>query len=206
MERMQFTFYRSFFETLSMIQDEHERLAVYEAIASYSLDGKEPELTGTPAVIFTSFKRTLDLARIRSERGKKGGSNRTSIASTSSASNSNRTSIASTSDASNVNVNVNENENVNVNVNGNGSEAARPTTEQVRDFFRKMNLKGDPDRFWMFNESKGWTIDNWQLAAVGWSKNEGNYEQETGRDAPRGDLLMKAVNKRKETQSAEQQK
>lgn len=197
MERKQFTFYRSFYETISKLPDK-EQLSVYRAVCEYALDGTEPDLSGTADIAFSGMKWSLEWSRMKAERGKKGGSNRTSVA-------SEQQSVASTSIASeqlesnnNVNVNVNDNSNVNVNSNGNGSEAATPTTEQVRDFFRKMNLKGDPDRFWMFNESKGWTVDNWQLAAMGWSGKEGHYEQETGRDAPIGNLMMKAVNKRKE--------
>ena len=51
-QRDTFIFYRSFKESMSDLSDA-DKLIMYEAITDYSLDMKEPELTGFPKAFLT---------------------------------------------------------------------------------------------------------------------------------------------------------
>ena len=73
MERGQFTFYRSYWEAIQSLPKK-DRLAAYEAIAEYALDGTQPQISGGAATVFILVKPTLDTGRKRAEIGKNGGS------------------------------------------------------------------------------------------------------------------------------------
>ena len=60
--RGQFTFYRSYYEAICHLP-KRERLAVYEAVCAYALDGTEPVLTGVAASIFTLIQPVLETSR-----------------------------------------------------------------------------------------------------------------------------------------------
>jgi len=72
MERGQFTFYRSYYEALRQLPKKDREPALM-AICAYALDGEEPELSSTPAVIFSLIRPTLDAGRRKAESGKQGG-------------------------------------------------------------------------------------------------------------------------------------
>lgn len=72
MERGQFTFYRSFWDALQTLPKK-ERLAAYEAICDYALNGNEQTLTGSAATIFILTRPTLDSGRRKAASGKHGG-------------------------------------------------------------------------------------------------------------------------------------
>ena len=72
--RGQFTFYRSYYEAIRCLPKK-ERLAAYEAIASYALDGFEPTLQGVAQTAFILIRPTLDTGRKRAQSGSKGGAN-----------------------------------------------------------------------------------------------------------------------------------
>lgn len=73
--RQQFTFYRSYYEALQTLP-KRDRLAAYDAIITYALDGTEPLLTGPAATAFILIKPTLDTGRKKAKSGKQGGENR----------------------------------------------------------------------------------------------------------------------------------
>ena len=66
-----FVFYRSFFEALAFLPDA-ERLAAYEAICRYGLNGEVPETGGIVASVFTLIKPQIDANNKRREAGRKG--------------------------------------------------------------------------------------------------------------------------------------
>lgn len=75
--RKQFTFYESFYRTISRIKDKAARADAYEAIIQYALFGEEPDLDQLPdaaAIVFEAVRPNLDAARKKSEAGKQGGS------------------------------------------------------------------------------------------------------------------------------------
>ena len=67
-----FVFYRSFFEALAFLPDA-ERLAAYEAICRYGLNGEAPETGGIVASVFALIKPQIDANNKRREAGRKGG-------------------------------------------------------------------------------------------------------------------------------------
>ena len=67
--RDSFIFYRSFYEALCDLDDQSQ-LKIYQAIASYSLDFKEPELTGVESTIFKLIKPNLEANNKRYMNGK----------------------------------------------------------------------------------------------------------------------------------------
>ena len=74
--RLAFTFYISFEEALSCL-DDHEELIMRRAISRYALYGETPNLTGPLMGMFLSWKPNIDASNTRrdasSENGKKGG-------------------------------------------------------------------------------------------------------------------------------------
>jgi len=67
-----FTFFRSFFDAISDL-DDTAQLELYRAIAQYSLDGEEPELKGIASTIWKVIFPNLRNSRKQYENGLKGG-------------------------------------------------------------------------------------------------------------------------------------
>lgn len=59
MKRLQFTFYRSYYDAIRVLP-KREQTAVLLALCAYALDKEEPNLTGTAGAIFTLIRPTLD--------------------------------------------------------------------------------------------------------------------------------------------------
>lgn len=71
-QRDTFVFYRSFKESMQDLSDT-DKLLMYEAISDYSLDMKEPELSGFPKALFTLIRPILDSNTQRWKNGCRGG-------------------------------------------------------------------------------------------------------------------------------------
>lgn len=72
--REQFTFYRSFWESISILPKK-DKLPILEAVISYALDGEEPAgLSNAQRACFLLIKPNLDSARKKAASGKQGGS------------------------------------------------------------------------------------------------------------------------------------
>lgn len=71
-QRDTFIFYRSFKEGINELSDA-DKLIMYEAISDYSLDMKEPELTGFPKALFSIIRPIIDANWQRYKNGCKGG-------------------------------------------------------------------------------------------------------------------------------------
>ena len=56
MTRKSFIFYRSFYEAIANLDDD-TRLACYDAILAFGMDGEEIELEGVAKSIFTLIKQ-----------------------------------------------------------------------------------------------------------------------------------------------------
>lgn len=75
-ERSQFTFYDSFYRSISRIKKKADRADAYDAIVAYALLGQEPDLDALPdaaAIAFEVIRPNLDASRRKSENGKQGG-------------------------------------------------------------------------------------------------------------------------------------
>ena len=72
-----FVFYRSFFETAQLIEDEHDRMRLYEGLIHFGLEGEKPELPYPLNAILeqmtASVKAASDRYAAAKENGEKGG-------------------------------------------------------------------------------------------------------------------------------------
>ncbi len=76
MERSQFTFYASFFQSISRIKKKADRCDAYDAICGYALTGELPNMDSiaeSAAIVFDLSKPNLDASRRKAESGKAGG-------------------------------------------------------------------------------------------------------------------------------------
>lgn len=76
MDRKQFTFYASFYNSISRIKNKAARCDAYDAICSYALTGEHPDLDKLPdaaAIAFLGSKANIDASRRKAEAGKSGG-------------------------------------------------------------------------------------------------------------------------------------
>ena len=73
MERNQFTFYRSFWESIEKLPTNKEKLQAYQLICGFALNGVEPELEGkklTAATVFRVIRPVLETAHKRAAKTK----------------------------------------------------------------------------------------------------------------------------------------
>ena len=70
LKRDSFIFYRSFYEAINELSV-NEKAILFDAICSYSLDFKEPELSGICKTVFILIKPQLDANNKRFENGSK---------------------------------------------------------------------------------------------------------------------------------------
>ena len=71
MQRKQFTFYRSFWETIQSLPTNKEKLQAFEMICDYALNENEPDLKSkkpSAAVVFSITKPILEKAHQRAEK------------------------------------------------------------------------------------------------------------------------------------------
>ena len=77
LQRKQFTFYRSFFEAISVIKVKARRAELYDIVCDYALNGVLPEMEQLTDIQKSSLRLimpVLDTARQKAEAGKTGGS------------------------------------------------------------------------------------------------------------------------------------
>ena len=73
MERKQFTFYRSFWESIEKLPTNKEKLQAYQLICSFALNGGEPDLNEkkpTAATVFRIARPILETAHKRANLAK----------------------------------------------------------------------------------------------------------------------------------------
>lgn len=174
MTRDSFVFYKSFYEAVNHLNDA-DRLACYDAIAKYGLEGV-CDAEGVPAAIMSIVRPILDANNRRYENGKQGGrkpnQNQTE---TKPEPNPNQT---ETKGEPNVKCKM-LNENVKEKRKTEQKEKAfvKPTAEEVREYCRERGNNVDPEAFVAYYESKGWKVGNqpmknWKAAIVTWEKRD----------------------------------
>ena len=70
MQRKQFTFYHSFWETIQQLPTNKEKLQAFEMICDYALNETEPDLKSkkpSAATVFCAVKPTLERAHRRAK-------------------------------------------------------------------------------------------------------------------------------------------
>ena len=150
MQRESMVFYRSLMEATDKL-DADDYKTVMSAVLHYAMDGKEPDLQGIDAAIFTLIKPQIDANNTKYENGKKGGrpkveKNQT-ITKPKPNHNLNKTKVkpnhnqTETKPKPNVNVNVNDNVNDNDNVNVN-EEHKRTALTSTATYTKLINIYG----------------------------------------------------------------
>ncbi len=183
-----FIFYRSFKESMSDLSDK-DKLIMYEAISDYSLDLKEPKLTGFPKALFSLIRPILDANIQRWKNGRKGGAPIGNLNAKKRPRNNQKT----TEKQPNKDKDVNKDKEYNIkNVNiedkssNNGADKSTrfvpPTLSEVQDYIQKNNYSVDASTFIDFYTSKGWMVGSnkmkdWKAAVRTWQRkyrNTGN--------------------------------
>ena len=192
-----FIFYRSFKESMSDLSDK-DKLIMYEAISDYSLDLKEPKLTGFPKALFSLIRPILDANIQRWKNGRKGGAPIGNLNAKKQPKNNQKT----TEKQPNKDKDVNKDKEYNIkNVNiedkssNNGADKSTrfvpPTLTEVQEYIQKNSYSVDASTFIDFYTSKGWMVGSnkmkdWKAAVRTWeynqinssiqnNKNEGEY-------------------------------
>lgn len=216
MERQQFTFYRSFFEALKNLPN-RERLAVYDAVCAYALDGAEPSVTGVAATVFTLIRPVLDTGRKRAINGKQGGKSEKANAKQKE---SKAETVASQSEseeesASEQTEREKEKE-IEIEIEGENESYKRaqsdhrkqtrfvpPTVAEVAAYVQERGCGVDPQRFVNFYASKGWVVGkspmkDWRAAVRNWEQRDHQRAPQIAQNTPDAAELarMKALRER----------
>jgi hypothetical protein len=191
--RDSYIFYRSFYEAIKELPSENQ-LEIYNAIAEYSLNFKEIELSGLSKTIFTLIKPQLQANNKRfivgqkgAKHGKKGGRPKNIKPQN----NPNGDKKNYPKETPNNNVNVNENV---LNVNNNeeckskNSVFKKPTLEQVKEYNDSRGGYVVANKFYDYYEAGNWKdqsgkkIKNWKQKLITWEKknNKNSPENLTG--------------------------
>lgn len=195
MARDNFVFYRSFADGLKELSDS-DRLACYDAIVSYALDGIS-EAEGVAAAVLALVRPIIDANRRKAEAGRKGGeANKKQIEAEpkqSEATQSNAEANESKAKLKSKEERVNSKEEIKK------EEIKKEARARTRDAFVKPSLDEikvycssrqngvDPAAFYDFYESKGWKVGSqsmkdWKAAVRTWERRETSKKKTTGFD------------------------
>jgi hypothetical protein len=198
--RDSYIFYRSFYEAIKELPKENQ-LEIYNAIAEYSLNFKEVELSGLSKTIFTLIKPQLEANNKKYLNGSK-PKQKQKISKTEA---KNKQKISKTE--GNVNVNVNEecimkNENV---LNEelkikNKKTFKKPTLEQVKEYNQSRGGYVDVNKFYDYYNAGNWKdqsgnkVKNWKQKFITWENKVNKNNTESSREQHTVDLINKMMN------------
>lgn len=181
-----FIFYRSFKESMSDLSDK-DKLIMYEAISDYSLDLKEPKLTGFPKALFSLIRPILDANIQRWKNGRKGGAPIGNLNAKKTTGKQPRNDRKTTGKQPNKDKDVNkdkeyniENANIETKVSNGADKSTRfvpPTLTEVQDYIQKNSYSVDSSTFIDFYTSKGWMVGSnkmkdWKAAVRTWQRKQ----------------------------------
>ena len=187
-ERKQFTFYLSWFQSLSKIRNKSERLRVYDAICQLALLNQDTELFGTAGAVFDSIRPVVLQGIERSQSGRKGAEAKWKQ--------TDGKPMASQAFA--------RQEQVQGKGKGKGKYKERnikerkiaslsptPTLEDVENYCSEKDYKHvSPDRFWSHYQSRGWKlfgapIEDWTALVDRWESEDAQKAKEEKPADPR---------------------
>lgn len=181
MTRGSFVFYRSFYEGLSALNDA-DRLAAYDAIVRYGLDGVN-EAEGVAAAVLALVRPILDANNRKVEAGRKGGQAKQNEAKNKQAQAKVKQSEANSKLNEKCEMRNDKGESI-----YRGKPFTKPTVEEVRAYCREIGSSVDPQRFFDYYESQKWKKSNglpvadWKACVRTWnqkSKKKGfDYENQ----------------------------
>ena len=196
--RDSYIFYRSFYEAIKELPKENQ-LEIYNAIAEYSLNFKEVELSGLSKTIFTLIKPQLEANNKKYLNGSK-PKQKQKISKTEA---KNKQKISKTEG----NVNVNEecimkNENV---LNEelkikNKKTFKKPTLEQVKEYNQSRGGYVDANKFYDYYNAGNWKdqsgnkVKNWKQKFITWENKVNKNNTESNREQHTADLINKMMN------------
>jgi hypothetical protein len=189
-------FYRSFYEAIKNLSPDLQA-ELYNAIFSYGLDFKEPELNGISLTIWTLIKPQLDANIKRFENGKKPKTNQKE-----SKTEAKQKQNESKTEANN-NVNVNDNVNNNVNVNKNNIEERKLKfastlkpfievygREMINDFYKYWTEPNKSNTKFKQELEKTWSVER-RLET--WSKNDFGKSKQESNTSPKSYTPIKLI-------------
>ena len=202
MDRKQFTFYESFASALGRIKSKTTRCDAYDAICSYALYGREPDLDSLPdaaAIAFELIRPTLDTSKRKAQNGLRGGSKaEANDKQTVSKAEANRKQTASEKENEKENEKEGEiekekeieNECYKPSVSSplppaRASRFAPPTSEEAKAYHDEKGFTFPLDAWLSYYETNGWTVNgrkmkDWRASMRYWQ----SKEQERGGKKP----------------------
>lgn len=184
MTRGSFVFYRSFYEGLSALNDA-DRLAAYDAIVRYGLDGVN-EAEGVAAAVLALVRPILDANNRKVEAGRKGG--QASVKQTISKSKQIEANTKQTEANQKLNEKCEMRNDKGESIKDRGKPTfTKPTVEEVRAYCLKIGSDVDPQRFWDYYESQKWKkangqkVADWKACVRTWNQRE-KPKKKTGFD------------------------
>ncbi len=186
MTRDSFVFYRSFFDGLSALNDA-DRLACYDAIVKYGLDGIS-EAAGVAAAVLALVKPVMDTNNQKYLNGTKGGrpkkpdNNPTitkekpnnNLTETKEEPNSKQTKPTRNPMINDIGEMIKEEKK---NIQKEKTVFKKPTVDEVRDYCRERGNNVDPNAFVDFYAAKGWRVGNqpmkdWKACVRTWERRD----------------------------------
>ena len=186
--------YFSVYQTCANIENDSERLALYDAICKYVFCKEEPKGVGIAALLFHSFKPILENTLQKHERAVANGSKHEAKPKQNEASESNAQADGSDSGATskqNGTLKVNVDVKGDVEVKDTTAKAApaprkrsaafvKPSLEDVRRFIAEKGYTFTAERFFSHYESNGWKVGknpmkDWRQACVSWQIRQKEY-------------------------------
>jgi hypothetical protein len=217
--RDSFIFYRSFYETISDLNDK-QQLQIYKAIAEFSLNDNLINLDGLSKTIFRLIEPQLLANKKRYLNGLKGAEHGLKGGRPKKQDNPEAVKIITPNKPldnpeitpnitpnKNVNVNVNEecklelmNDNLNNNISiEKNKKFVKPTIEELTDYCNQNALDVDPAKFIDYYHSNGWKVGknpmkDWQATARTWHRNNKNNNNQVNYQKTNGMTAKQKAN------------
>jgi hypothetical protein len=156
-ERNQFTFYKSFYDSIQKIKKASDRAKAYDAICEFALYEKMPDVDSLPdtvSIVFTMVLPNLEASRKKAEAGKQGGS---------------KPKANGKQNESKTEANWKQEKEQDKDKDKGKEQVLIPTLSDVEAFCSASGLKTDPAYFWNYYQSRGWSgVKDWQARLMAW--------------------------------------
>lgn len=177
MKRDQFTFYRSYYESLKALP-KRDQTSVLMSVIGYALDEEIPKLSGVPLSVFTLIRPTLDSGRNKARsRMKKGGTSEEQIGTNEKQNGTNVEQSINEGEIEKEREEEGENDSSLPPTplsRGKSKRFSPPSVEEVRAYCQERGNGIDPEAFVDFYSARGWKygvgrpIVDWKAAVRTW--------------------------------------
>lgn len=154
-----------------------DRLAFFEAVMDYALDGKAPDIEGPALMLFTAIKPTLDNRTEKAEAGKRGGRPKTTGCETKKPMVSESENHRLEKPKSYTDTDTDTDTDSDTDKREKRKRFTPPTLEELRSYIREKGYTFDAETFIAYYESNGWKIGrnpmkDWKAACRTWQQKE----------------------------------